>query len=172
MSFAAPTATHRRTLQRNNARRGNCPGANDTAREVPVKITLVSDNAIKLEPIVGPMTIEAPTAEQSYSPFHMMASALAYCTFSVMYAWAEHAELEATDLVLDVAWTFAEDPHRVDHYDLTFHWPSLPPNRLQAAKRVAELCTVHATLQHPPVIDIHAHEAAPPLSTAEAGRQT
>lgn len=134
-----------------------------------MKITLVSDSAIKLEPIVGPMTIEAPSPDQSYSPFHMMASALAYCTFSVMYAWAEHAQLEATDLVIDVAWTFADDPHRVDRYDLTFRWPSLPANRLQAAKRVAELCTVHATLQHPPLIDIHAAESPGAATSAAAG---
>ena len=56
-----------------------------------MKITLLSEESIRLEPTAGPMTIEAPTAEQSYSPFHMLASGLAYCTFSVMYAWAEHA---------------------------------------------------------------------------------
>jgi hypothetical protein len=37
---------------------------------------------------------------------------------------------------------------------LTYDWPSLPANRIVAARRVAELCTVHATLQHPPQITI------------------
>jgi uncharacterized OsmC-like protein len=139
-----------------------------------VKITLVSDSAIRLEPVLGPMTIEAPTVDQSFSPFHMMGSALAYCTFSVMYAWAEHAKLEATDLVIEVAWTFADDPHRVDRYDLTFRWPSLAPNRLEAAKRVAELCTVHATLQHPPTIEIRAAADDPSRAAAPvpAGRSS
>lgn len=119
-----------------------------------MKITLLSDEAIRLEPIPGPMTIEAPSLDQSYSPFHMIASGLAYCTFSVMYAWAEHARLDASGLLIDVSWTFADDPHRVAAYDLRFHWPTLAPNRLEAAKHVAELCTVHATLMHPPVITI------------------
>ena len=100
------------------------------------------------------MTIEAPTAEQSYSPFHMLASGLAYCTFSVMYAWAEHAKLQADDITIEVAWEFAEDPHRVGNYDVRFSWPSLPEKRLDAACRVAELCAVHATLQHPPTVRI------------------
>lgn len=131
------------------------PGeARAPTRSILVKITLVSEDSIRLEPIPGPMTIEAPSADQSYSPFHMMASALAYCTFSVMYAWAEHAKLDASDLTIDVAWTFADDPHRVDNYDLRFDWPALPPNRLEAARRVAEMCTVHATFQHPPTINI------------------
>jgi uncharacterized OsmC-like protein len=119
-----------------------------------MKITLLSEDSIRLEAVPGPMTIEAPTAEQSYSPFHMMASGLAYCTWSVMYAWAENAKLDAMDLVIDVSWKFVEDPHRVGSYDVRFKWPSLPANRLSAAHRVAELCAVHATLQHPPTITI------------------
>jgi len=119
-----------------------------------VKITLLSEESIRLEPIPGPMTIEAFTAEQSYSPFHMVASGLAYCTWSVMYAWAENVKLDATDLTVDVSWTFADDPHRVDRYDVRFDWPSLPDKRLSAARRVAEMCTIHATFQHPPTIVI------------------
>ena len=119
-----------------------------------MKITLLSEESIRLEPTAGPMTIEAPTAEQSYSPFHMLASGLAYCTFSVMYAWAEHAGISADDLTLEVAWTFAEDPRRIDRYELRFNWPSLPARRLEAARRVATMCTIHATFEHPPVIDI------------------
>jgi uncharacterized OsmC-like protein len=119
-----------------------------------VKITLLSDTAVRLEPVAGPMIIEAMSTEQSYSPFHMMGGALAYCTWSVMYAWAENAKLEATDLVIDVAWEFADDPYRVGKYDVRFKWPSLPDKRVEAAKRVAEMCTVHATLQHPPVVTI------------------
>jgi uncharacterized OsmC-like protein len=132
-----------------------------------VKITLLSNDAIRLEPIPGPMTIDALSAEQSYSPFHMVAGGLAYCTFSVMYAWAECAKLDADDLTIDVAWTFADNPHRVDHYDVRFIWPSLPESRLQAAKRVAELCTIHETLRHPPTIEIEG-DVTPPLETSHA----
>jgi putative redox protein len=127
-----------------------------------VKLTLLTDESVRLEPIAGPMTIEAPSAEQSYSPFHMVAGGLAYCTFSVMYAWAEHAGLNAEDLIIDVAWTFADDPHRVGAFDICFHWPSLPEKRLDAAKRVAEMCTLHATLHHPPAITIDGTVGATP----------
>lgn len=125
-----------------------------------MKLTLISDSAVRLEFVPGQMTIEAQSVEQSYSPFHMVAGGLASCTYSVMHAWAEHAKLNADDLVIEVSWTFADDPHRVDAYALRFTWPSLPAKRLDAAKRVAELCTVHATLQHPPVIAIDGAAAA------------
>jgi uncharacterized OsmC-like protein len=119
-----------------------------------MKITLLADDHIRLEPVPGPMTIEASSAEISYSPFHMLASSLATCTFSVIESWASHAKLSLDDLTIDVRWRFGEEPHRVSALDVTFAWPSLPANRIAAARRVAELCTVHATLLHPPTITI------------------
>ena len=124
----------------------------DEAREVPceapVKITLVSEDAIRYEAAPGPLTIEAQSADQQYSPFHMLGSSLAVCTFSVLASWATHANIPFEDLVIDVAWTFAEKPHRVGEVRLSFAWKSLPATRVEAAKRAAALCPVHATLSH------------------------
>ena len=131
-----------------------------------MKIILLSDDAIRFVPEPGPMTIEAQSIEQQYSPFHMLASSLAFCTFSVLYSWATHAKLAADDLVIDVTWSFADAPHRVDSLQMRFEWPSLPPNRLRAAQRAAELCTVHATLMHPPAITIEAAGAPPDSASA------
>ena len=119
-----------------------------------MKITLLSDDAIRLDPVPGALTIEAQSAEMGYSPFHMLASSLATCTMSVLLSWATHAKLSSDDLSLEVRWTFADDPHRVGNITVTFTWPSLPAARIEAAKRVAAMCTVHATLMHPPTIDV------------------
>ena len=128
-----------------------------------MKITLLADDAIRLEPIAGPMTIEASSAEMAYSPFHMLGSSLATCIFSVINSWATHAKIPVDDLVIDVKWTFGDEPHRVSDFAVTFDWKSLPPNRVAAARRVAELCTVHATLHHPPHISVEpvARSSAP-----------
>ena len=120
-----------------------------------VKIILTSDYSIRLEPEPGPMTIEALEPDQQYSPFHMLASSLAYCTWSVMYSWATNTKQAADDLAIEVSWNFAEDePHRVSDMAMTYEWPSLPEKKRPAARRVAEMCTIHATLQHPPTIEI------------------
>jgi uncharacterized OsmC-like protein len=119
-----------------------------------MKITLIADDHIRLDPVPGALTIEAPSANTAYSPFHMLASALATCTFSVIESWASHAKLPLDDLSIDVRWRFADDPHRVSNLAVSFTWPSLPANRVAAARRVAELCTVHATLLHSPTISI------------------
>ncbi|MDB4907769.1 MAG: OsmC family protein [Gemmatimonadetes bacterium] len=136
-----------------------------------MKITLLTEYSVRLEPTDGPMTIEAPSAEQSYSPFHMLAGSLAYCTWSVLASWATHANLEAEDLTVDVSWQFAEDPYRVGAMDIHFAWPSLPAKRLNAAKRVAEMCTVHATLTHPPHIAIDGEAAAEGTEAKSADQQ-
>lgn len=117
-----------------------------------MKITLVGDDSIRLEQTGGPMTIEAASADQVYSPFHMLASSLAFCTHSILTSWATHAKLSADDLVVDVNWTFAEQPHRIGSLAVEIVWPSLPEKRVEAAKRTAALCAVHATLSHTPSI--------------------
>lgn len=117
-----------------------------------MKITLVAEDAIRLEPTTGPVTIEAESADQLYSPFHMMASGLAFCTYSVLASWASNAKLESDDIVVDVQWTFADNPHRVGDIALRIGWPSLPAARKMAAERVAAMCAIHATLTHSPNI--------------------
>lgn len=127
-----------------------------------MKITLLSDDRIRMDGGAGPMTIEAESAETSYSPFHMLASSLATCTLSVLHAWATNAKLPADDLAVEVGWSFVEEPHRVGSMSLDIDWPSLPENRRAAAQRVADLCTVKVTLKHPPevVTNVNAGAAA------------
>lgn len=135
-----------------------------------MKITLLGDEAIRLEPAPGMLTIEAASADVTYSPFHMLASGLATCTLSVLQSWATHAKVPADDLSLEVQWRFTDDPHRVSNMAVILDWQSLPAARMPTARRVAALCTIHATLMHPPVIDIlsasdiepeHHHDARP-----------
>ncbi len=119
-----------------------------------MKITLLSDDAIRLEPVAGPLTIEAKSADMQYSPFQMVASGLASCTFSVLHSWASHAKLSIDDLAVEVHWGFADDPHRMSDIRVVLDWPSLPANRVAAAKRASELCTIHATLGSPNAVAI------------------
>jgi uncharacterized OsmC-like protein len=131
-----------------------------------VKITLLADDRIRLDGGAGPMTIEAESAETSYSPFHMLASALATCTGSVLHAWAANAKLPADGLAIEVGWSFAEDPHRVGEMQVHVEWPGLPQARYAAAQRVADLCTVKVTMKHPPQFTTTVNEGAPAAGAA------
>ncbi len=134
-----------------------------------MKITLLSDDAIRLEATPGALTIDAPSEEVSYSPFHMLASSLASCTFSVLYSWATQARLSVDDLALEVRWRFGDDPHRVSDIGVIVDWPSLPAPRTAAVRRVAEMCTIHATLMHPPRISIASASELPAHHHEHAG---
>ena len=133
-----------------------------------MKITLLSDDAVRYDPTPGPLTIEAPTVEQTYSPFHMLGSSLAVCTHSILHSWASHAKLGADDLAIEVRWAFAEHPHRVGTIDVTLAWPSLPEARREAAKRAAKLCPIHSTLSQAPTINIALDASGRPAGDAPA----
>lgn len=117
-----------------------------------MKILLVSDDRIRLEGKAGPMTIEADSPEMQYSPFHMLASSLATCTYSVLASWGTNAKLPVDDLAVEVGWSFVEEPHRVGSMAVHIDWPSLPEARRAAAERVVALCTVKKTLEQPPAV--------------------
>jgi putative redox protein len=118
-----------------------------------MKITLLSDDALRLELNDGTLSIVPGGDDVSYSPFHMLASSLASCTFSVMAAWAETTSQQVDDLVIEVRWVISDDePRRVSEIHLTYDWPSLPAKKQDSARRVAALCTIHQTLHTPPLV--------------------
>ena len=123
-----------------------------------MKITLIGDEAVRVQASDGMLTIEADSEEQSYSPYHMLASGLATCTWYVLQSWGANAGLSADDLIIEVAWKFADSPHRVGEIDLRIVWPSLPEPRMKAALRAAAQCPVHHTLSHAPQIAIEAKQ--------------
>ncbi|HWL39039.1 MAG TPA: OsmC family protein [Gemmatimonadaceae bacterium] len=119
-----------------------------------MKILLTGAESLLLEPSVGQLTIEAPSTDMSYSPFHMLGSSLATCTFSVLQSWATNKNLSVDDLRVDVSWSFADKPHRVGAIKVKLEWPSLAPDLRDRAIRVAHLCGVHNTFTHPPEIAV------------------
>ena len=131
-----------------------------------MKITLLSDDRIRLDGGAGPMTIEAESAETSYSPFHMLASGLATCTLSVLHAWAANAKLPADGLAIEVGWSFVEDPHRLGEMTVGIEWPGLPEARRVAAQRVADLCTVKVSMKNPPTFTTTVSSGAPAAAGA------
>jgi len=125
-----------------------------------VKILLVAEDRLRLEGGAGPMSIEADSAEMTYSPGHMVGSGLALCTASVLHSWATHAKLPADDLAIEVAWKYVEDPHRIGEWSLAIDWPSLPEERRNAAVRAASLCSVKKSLEIPPTIETSMKQAS------------
>lgn len=119
-----------------------------------MKITLLDEARLRVESVPGPLTVEAPSPERVYSPFHMVASGLATCIYSVLASWAQTARIDMGGLAIEVGWAFADTPHRVGRYDIVLIWPELPEGRRVSAERVVALCPIHATFHHPPTIAV------------------
>jgi uncharacterized OsmC-like protein len=121
-----------------------------------MKITLTGEESLRLEPVYGPLTIEAESPSQSYSPFHMLGSALGACTLSVLQSWASNKDVAVDDLKIDVSWTFPEGQHRLQSMSVKVDWPSLSAELWPRAIRAANVCGVHQTFTHPVDISVTA----------------
>lgn len=124
-----------------------------------MKITLTGEESLRLEAGPGMLTIESPTRDRGYSPFHMLGSALASCTLSVLQSWASNRNLVVDDLRIEVEWKFNDDQHRVESMRVKLDWPSLTPELRPRALRAANLCGVHRTLTRPIEIEVEAVRA-------------
>jgi uncharacterized OsmC-like protein len=121
-----------------------------------MKIMLTGEESLRIEPATGPLTIEADSRDRSYSPFHMLGSALGMCTFSVLQSWASNKNIGVDDLKVDVSWEFVEGEHRLASMKVRLDWPSLSAELWPRVIRAANLCGVHHTFTNAPVISVEA----------------
>lgn len=127
-----------------------------------MKIVLTGDESLRLEATTGPLTIESPSQDRGYSPFHMLGSALGSCTFSVLQSWASNKNMGVGDLHIDVDWKFLEGQHRVESMRVKLDWPSLSPELWPRAIRAAHLCGIHQTLTRQINITVDAAQGESP----------
>lgn len=93
-------------------------------------------------------SVDAP-----YDAMQMFATSLGVCTASILATYGARFDTDISDMVVRLQWDYVEDPYRIGDIDMDIEWPSLPDDRLDAAERVAEQCTIHNTLHHPPEVD-------------------
>ena len=133
-----------------------------------MKISLLSDSRLRYEAAPGLLTVDAPSPDAQFSPYHMVAGGLASCTHAILASWAQQSDLSADDLVVEVSWEFVEKPHRLGNLDLHFTWPSLPAERLEVARRVAARCPVHQSFEHAPSMAIDGAAGTPGAPAGDA----
>ena len=86
---------------------------------------------------------------EGFGPVQMLAASLALCTASVMQDYAATAHFHLHQFAVVVAWAYAEQPYRANHFDLILEvGADVPPSRQKALLRAAKQCTVHNTLTH------------------------
>ena len=119
-----------------------------------MKIRMHDDADLTLAEFEAPeFEVEAdPGADAHYSAMQMFATSLGLCTASVLIEYGERFGAGPDGLEVRVRWSYAEEPYRIGEIEMDVAWPELPDNRLDAARRAAEQCTIHNTLLTPPGI--------------------
>ena len=97
--------------------------------------------------------LEGDADGEGFGPLQMFAASMALCTASVMHGYAhEVLGVSVERLRIRVRWSYGVRPNRVDRMEMTIHWPDVPEDRIEAARRAAATCTIHRTLEQPPEV--------------------
>ena len=112
-----------------------------------MRLVLTGEDRVRVEMAGDGFDIVAE-GTTAVSPYHLLAGSLASCTVLTLESWARSAGFDLRPLTIDVGWVHAETrPTRVTRIEMALRWPGLPPERIAAAERVADLCPIHATLK-------------------------
>jgi uncharacterized OsmC-like protein len=111
------------------------------------------------------MTLDQPRdeggADEGMTPVECLAVSLGSCVAYFVARFAQRHSLPIQDLQVTTGWDYAEQPHRVGNFDVQVSLSgTLDAAMRDRLQRVAEACTVHHTLRHPPAIRVTLSTAA------------
>lgn len=108
---------------------------------------------MRLETTLGTHTlsIDVPAAmggkDRGPTPPELFVASLGSCVGAFVAGYCERTGLDTTDLTVDVSFTKANDPTRLDDLVVTVNLPhAVCAEREAAIRRVAEHCPVHETI--------------------------
>ncbi|MFO0571594.1 MAG: hypothetical protein U0263_38555 [Polyangiaceae bacterium] len=97
------------------------------------------------------LRLEGDAAGEGFGALQMLAGSLLLCSAAVLDTYAKNVlEVGVRGLRLSVRFALVSRPRRIGTLVLSVEWPELPENRVEAARRALETCTVHRTLEVPP----------------------
>lgn len=90
-----------------------------------------------------------------FGALQMLAASLALCSGAVAQEYAATSQFHLHDLAIEVRWSYADRPYRVDRITMRLLiGPEVPPSRRQALVRAIEArCPVHNTLSRGTMIE-------------------
>jgi len=88
------------------------------------------------------------------TPPELFAASLAGCVGFYVARYCQQAGIETSGLLVHCDWQVGGTPRRIERFEVLVSLPNLPEKRRRAIERVAQSCLIHATLQHPPRIEI------------------
>ena len=101
------------------------------------------------------MSVSDGGCDAGPSPAEYLAGSLGACIAMMVQAYCDAHGYTDGDVGASLTVELADDPKRVGGIVLDLEVPEdLPADKREAVRRVAELCTIHETFEHPPRIDL------------------
>jgi len=89
------------------------------------------------------------------APAELLAGSLGACIAMMVQGYCDARGFTDSDVAVSVTLELAENPKRIGGITVDVELPDgFPEEKIEAVRRVAELCPVHETLRTPPRIDM------------------
>jgi len=92
--------------------------------------------------------------DSAMTPPEMFAASLSACVGHYVASYCNQVGISTEGLQIECDWGTVDKPKRIGEIGFKVVLPELPESRRKAVERVASSCLLHATLEHPPKIDI------------------
>jgi len=105
--------------------------------------------------VISDMSVEDGGRGEGFSPAELLAGSLGACIAMMVQGYCDKKGYTDGDVGVDLTFELADKPKRVGAIVVDVELPNgFPEDRKDAVRRIAELCTVHETLNHPPRVDV------------------
>lgn len=119
----------------------------ETGRQFKVKV--------RGHELVSDMSLQDGGRDAGMAPAELLAASLGTCVAMMVQAHCDARAYTDGDVAVCVTLDMADNPKRVGGFAIDVELPDgFPEEKMDAPRRVAELCPVHETLRIPPRIDI------------------
>ncbi len=89
------------------------------------------------------------------NPTELLVGSLGSCIAIMVNSYCRNHGYTKGEVSVNMTYQLADKPKRIDSIVIDLEIPEdVPENRINAIKKVAGLCPVHSTLEHPPKIDV------------------
>lgn len=94
-------------------------------------------------------------SDEGMTPLECLAVSLGSCVAFFAARFSQRHAVSLADLRVEVAWDYAEQPHRVGRFDVAVSCGgALDASMIERLRRVVQGCTVHHTLTHAPEVNV------------------
>jgi uncharacterized OsmC-like protein len=111
--------------------------------------------------VVTDQPVEDGGQDAGMSPVTLFVGSLASCIAYFVGRYCRRHQIPCDGFTVEADWSSAEQPHRVGSVPVRINLPArLTPDQRERLLKVAHGCTVHQSLNVPPIVTIDLHEKA------------